>query len=840
MAISFVQQSLTFTTLSATIPAGTNGNTLVLVIATNNVVPATVVSLTCANVTWAKLSSTVSGTLSNEVWFGSIAGGASGTTVTIVLSSIGAIIAGSVSEFSGVQPLGVIINSGPNSNNGNSMTAATGDYVTTLSGSLLIVATAYGDSVAPGAQPGGYSALTFDSNVTIGVQANYAVTSTAGNQTSAQWTLDAPKAWIANAGALRGTYDPVINDSVLFDSAVVGVPTVIIPRTPFQQTDAGGVVGGCGPVTATLISGSIPTGMAITVSATSLLGLTENNAKWICIDGTPTTPGTFNYVIQLEDVDGNICTWTGGVLVQATQAVGARTILCPAGTVGGTYSFQLDVNFSSQGGLLGPYVYSGLSSAVTDTWGITLAADGTFSSAFLIALNSSASGLQNIPVNFTVTGSNGSHARDGILFIKLFPPYIESNPPTPQTTTYKNAFGCPGTPMTAPGGSVGVPYSLSLIADEGTPPYASIAGGGFPPYFIFGGTLPPGLTLNNTTGIISGTPTTPGVYTFTPLVQDSAGMIGFLVWIANDEERGVTITVTDVAELTLSCNNPPQGEINVAYSHAFPATGGTLPYNFTIIAGALPTGVTLNAATGVASGIPIVAGVFNFTIQVEDADAHTVSVACSIAINGLIQYRNTGASGRGYKCTSGQIPMCLPSNEFDECLKVSGAAFEKFTRCGLMWRKSFPKYAGMKSPPWVASPFDATRLNRNARVPFSSLSTGVLTPVLTYTVPPGYAGVINQTLQIFAPTTGGTRFQDGSSQLAWYIGTNQCFMAPGFNDMKYHQGSLDLFGRVAYGAGIRIFPNQTWIYYVVSDGTPLDPDGLVICGFNGWLYPIHG
>jgi len=58
----------------------------------------------------------------------------------------------------------------------------------------------------------------------------------------------------------------------------------------------------------------------------------------------------------------------------------------------------------------------------------------------------------------------------------------------------------------------GVPYSKTLVARGGLPPYA---------WSIASGDLPPGLTLNSVSGIISGTPTTVGVFDFTARVTDS-------------------------------------------------------------------------------------------------------------------------------------------------------------------------------------------------------------------------------------------------------------------------------------------------------------------------------
>ncbi len=60
-------------------------------------------------------------------------------------------------------------------------------------------------------------------------------------------------------------------------------------------------------------------------------------------------------------------------------------------------------------------------------------------------------------------------------------------------------------------GQVGTPYSQTLTTSGGTAPLS---------YAIVGGTLTPGLTLNPSTGIISGTPTTSGVASFTVKVTD--------------------------------------------------------------------------------------------------------------------------------------------------------------------------------------------------------------------------------------------------------------------------------------------------------------------------------
>src|ERR1035437_1469697 len=84
--------------------------------------------------------------------------------------------------------------------------------------------------------------------------------------------------------------------------------------------------------------------------------------------------------------------------------------------------------------------------------------------------------------------------------------------------------------------------------------------------------------------------------------------------------------------LGITCGNPPDGHVGAAYSHTFPSGGGIAPLTFSIIAGSLPLGLTLNAATGLVSGTPTSAGTFPFTIQVQDAFGAINSVACSIIV----------------------------------------------------------------------------------------------------------------------------------------------------------------------------------------------------------------
>jgi hypothetical protein len=121
------------------------------------------------------------------------------------------------------------------------------------------------------------------------------------------------------------------------------------------------------------------------------------------------------------------------------------------------------------------------------------------------------------------------------------------------------------------------------------------------------GTLPPTLSLNPSTGMISGTPTAlAGPYPFTVQVQDTSGQ---------QDTRALSVRVTpDITTTTL-----PAGTVNQAYNHPMTATGGTAPLFWSISAGTLPAGLNLDPITGVISGTPTARGTSPFTVQVQDA-----------------------------------------------------------------------------------------------------------------------------------------------------------------------------------------------------------------------------
>jgi len=117
--------------------------------------------------------------------------------------------------------------------------------------------------------------------------------------------------------------------------------------------------------------------------------------------------------------------------------------------------------------------------------------------------------------------------------------------------------------------------------------------------------------------------------------------------------------------ITLSPGSLPNGEVAVPYSQVISASGGTAPYNFSIISGSQPTGLTLSKS-GLLSGSPPLAGNYTFTVRAVDSAGCFGTQIYSIVIN---------ASG----CPTITLsPLTLPSGSagqiYNQTLSASGGA----------------------------------------------------------------------------------------------------------------------------------------------------------------------
>lgn len=233
-----------------------------------------------------------------------------------------------------------------------------------------------------------------------------------------------------------------------------------------------------------------------------------------------------------------------------------------------------------------------------------------------ISLTSAASGVGNGSLSLNVAQNNGT-ARTGVLTIAGIP----------FTVTQSAVAGASlaiTTGANLPAAAVGSNYSIVIAASNGRPPYT----------FAPTGTLPPGLTLVASTGLLNGVPATAGMYNFGISVSDSAGASASQAFVLNVDQTtpGFNPAITNASF--------PNGTPGAAYSQLLMSVGGcTSPFSnppaFSVVSGALPPGLVINALpdrTSVIAGTPTTNGTYTFTLKVTDVCARSGTGTFTITV----------------------------------------------------------------------------------------------------------------------------------------------------------------------------------------------------------------
>ncbi len=185
-----------------------------------------------------------------------------------------------------------------------------------------------------------------------------------------------------------------------------------------------------------------------------------------------------------------------------------------------------------------------------------------------------------------------------------------------------------GTGQSGPGGGSSLPPVVLALAPGELPSVAAgtqetaqiTATGGTAPYqfSVAAGALPPGLSLNPASGLITGIPATAGSYQFTITATGSppTGGTGSKAYTLQVTPAAVTLALapTSLSGAEISGCPSPSG-----YSATITASGGTAPYSYEVTAGSLPPGMSLDSDTGVIGGIPTTTGGFPFTVTATDS-----------------------------------------------------------------------------------------------------------------------------------------------------------------------------------------------------------------------------
>ncbi len=479
----------------------------------------------------------------------------------------------------------------------------------------------------------------------------------------------------------------------------VGTAPVFSADTPATTATVGTaysytfVASGSPTPTYSVSTGALPSGL-------SLDGTTG------ALAGTPTAPGTFTFTVAATNgvgtpaVSGSI-----SVDVQGPPVFTADSPPTSAATgISYSYTYAASGNpapsFSVQSGTLPPGLVlssaTGLLSGVPTTIGsYTFAIEATNSlNAVVAPLTTIAVAVASAPVftadapasaatfgtSYSYTfGARGSPVPTFFVASGLLPTGLSLNPTTGLLTGVATVLGTftfvvgatngVGTAATSPPLTIVVAYpspptftssAPATLADVGVFYSYTFAATASPAatFFLYSGVLPPGLTLDATTGVLAGVPSAAGAYSFVVEASNGFGVA---------TTPTITIATRVLVAPGWTRDTPPvKGIVGTRYAgYQFAASGSPAP-TYAVASGSLPPGLSLSASTGLLLGTPRAAGSYDFTIAASNGvggpvpsprltittvyrpvltvRAHNLSVVGKIA---LVPVRCTAASCRG-------------------------------------------------------------------------------------------------------------------------------------------------------------------------------------------------
>ena len=563
-----------------------------------------------------------------------------------------------------------------------------------------------------------------------------------GSKLPAGLSLDASTGTLAGTPTAAGTYSfgVVATDATRTHSKSTSYTLIVRPVTLSISSSAAASANVGSAYSQTLnATGGTPSYRWSVSSGSLPAGLSLSPTKGI-LSGTPTTAGVSNFIISVQDSSSPAQTasqpFSITVAGASVSALGISTSSIPSATSGQSYSAVL----SATGGAA-PYTWSLTSGSLPS--GISL------SSAGVLSGTSSTTGT--FPFVATVSDTTSQTAPVSLTL-------IVSATPLKVTTT------------SLPSATTGAAYSQALQANGGTPGYK---------WSISSGSLPPGLTLNQTTGAISGTPTASSVSSFTAMAADSS----------NPTLTATTSLSISVASAALAIAAPslPSLTVGTPYSQQLHATGGSSPYTWSLASGSLPPGLVLSS-NGVISGSVSSASssyTYPFVVAVRDSST-TVQTATANASIALV------ASASPLSITSAVLPSGTGGITYSAALQAAGGT------PGYTWKissGSLPAGLTLAATTGVisgtpsgsgTSTFTVAVSDNGNPVQSQSTATSIVVAAATQTAAPNGPGTF-----WFVRTDGGTRYSanvttgqcDGKSDTAYPgTGTNQhC----AFNDVRY-------------------------------------------------------
>jgi Putative Ig domain len=303
-----------------------------------------------------------------------------------------------------------------------------------------------------------------------------------------------------------GTYTCTVqmSDSENPPATVTEILTMTVTAPPLTITTTSlppATESGDYSATLTAANGTQPYTWSVAPNQPLPAGLTLDPGSGVISGAPAVVPGTYTFIVQVTDSANSLASANLSLVVlppALTIVVDSKVV--PTGYIDASYDLQLTAIYGT-----GPYTWSTISGSLPP--GLGLGADKD--DADSVAIQGFPTGT---PASYTFTVQVAD---------------AESPPATANVTLTITVVPFPSITTTSLDPAVdGDPYSAALTVDGGVPPYT---------WSIANGTLPPGLAIDPSTGVISGTPTAAALgltYSFAVGVTDSYGEPAFPVSLA--------------------------------------------------------------------------------------------------------------------------------------------------------------------------------------------------------------------------------------------------------------------------------------------------------------------
>ena len=460
---------------------------------------------------------------------------------------------------------------------------------------------------------GGYGSISLTVSPSLPSGLNF---SNIGKITGTPTQSSAQTAYLAQAvdsiGQLSSaTFYLAVNNSALTSTVVVSISTLsqYVAFTPFTPVT---YVGGTPPVTYS-VSPSLSSGISINPSTGVLSGTPQTTLSTTSYDITITdnVGGKTTGTIQLNVIAVPDLVSTRAVSTVTAFANQALTAVTPVTVTGGYGSYSYSVSPSLPSGLL----FSSVNGQITGTPN-QLSATATYTVTVTDPVS------QTTSTNFDLT-------------VKAQPLAATSSIPASTLIVYQLAT--PFTPVTSTGGFGSLSYTIDLL-------------------------LPSGLSLNASTGQITGTPTA--------LSSTASYVITVTDSLAQSSTASFAVSVAEVApsplSVTVSSLNVSLTQNQSANVSPVQVLGGVSPYVYSLTP-SLPAGLTFSTTAGTITGSTnVVTSATTYNITVVDGQPQSITKSFSLAVTG----GNVSGTGNVTQINN----SANATNTYSGALQVAGGA----------------------------------------------------------------------------------------------------------------------------------------------------------------------